>query len=367
MTTALRILALCAALFAGLVLAALLVFGGPNYYGLRPHAVRSDLTRHDLDALTGLAQYGPVTGILSFDAWYEGRDGNTGWFLLPAAQAQGVGFNVNGALDPQLARTFGVAPRRCGDTSLPEKMLRAIEPERANAGFLGRSTCARSKMDISDVVAASSPAIRHSDDLNHKALLEFDAVKDPLVLRDYVALWPTPYAYERSVSLPLVWEREGALPPHTINTLRNKASAQAKMLSRTEGISARLEMQDWSAQYLGDDTARLLPFRMQDEIVVLTDIRFVRFDFIILCAPEDRAACDAIDVSALLPDVAVLRDAKILESAIAARKPLPDANMILRDVLHERALRGETVRAPASEERRFSITWYDARAQSALQ
>ena len=197
-------MALCATVLAGLLLAGLVMFGGPNYYGLRPHAVDDNLATHELRDLTALAQHGPVTGILTYDAWYKGRDGATGWFVLQRGAFEGVSFKVNGDLDPALAKPFGASPRRCNKTPHPEKMIRAIEPERARSGFLGRSTCRRAKLDMAEVIAASTPALRHKDRMTHAELTRFDAQNDPLVLRDHVNVWPTPYAYYRTLSLPIV-------------------------------------------------------------------------------------------------------------------------------------------------------------------
>lgn len=71
MKAALRIFALCLALCAGVLLAVLVALGGPNYYGLRPHAVTSGLDERDVTVLTALAAHGPVTGLLAYDAWYK--------------------------------------------------------------------------------------------------------------------------------------------------------------------------------------------------------------------------------------------------------------------------------------------------------
>jgi hypothetical protein len=69
LSTALRIISVSAAILAGLVLAAMVLFGGPNYYGLRPHAVDKNLERYDVRDLAALAQNGSTTGISTYDAW----------------------------------------------------------------------------------------------------------------------------------------------------------------------------------------------------------------------------------------------------------------------------------------------------------
>ena len=366
MKTALRIAALCLALCAGLLLAAMLVFGGPNYFGLRPHAVKPGLESHHVSDLTSLASNGPVNGILTYDAWYKGRKGKTGWFVLPAAQISTIGFSVNGALDPQMAKVFGAGPRRCNGTSLPEKMIRAVEPERIKSGFLGRSTCKRSKMDIQDVIAASSPAARHNAQMTHQELTEFDAQENPMILRDNVPAWPTPYAYHMIISLPVIWQDMNIRPEFSINDFRNIASDLADALNREGFVGVRLQLQEWYPRHFTEARSNHLPFEYQDETIMLSGIRFSRFDFVVLCALEARKDCDGIDVSALLVDVKKLHDRDVLNAALAKKLSLPDESIGLRDVLTEIALERDRLTSPTSKERRFSVTWYDGRAPSTL-
>ncbi|WP_298863552.1 hypothetical protein [uncultured Sulfitobacter sp.] len=366
MKTALRIFAIVIALGAGLLLSVMLAFGGPNYYGLRPHAVKAGLDSHDLSDLTALAQYGPVSGIISYDAWYEGRNGLTGWFLLPIDQAEDLEFNVNGQLDPTLAAYFGAPPRRCKGTGLPEKMIRAVEPERNQSGFLGRSTCTRSKMDIRDIIAASSPAQRHETAMTHAELLAFDDRANPLMIRDNVRLWPTPYAYYRTITLPIIWQSQDRRPHFGISDLRQKATELAEHLNREGHVGVRMQMQEWYPRYFSDAEPHLLPLVRENKTVLITGIRFARLSFVVLCASNARADCDAVEVSQLRTDIDAVRDQRILQDALAGEQPLPDTNMVLRHVLHESDLEGSTILAPTSEERRFSVTWYDARATAPL-
>ncbi len=361
MSTALRIAAVFAALCAGVFLAALLVFGGPNYYGLRPHAVDSDLETHDVRDLTALAQYGRVTGVLTYDAWYKGRDGATGWFLLRPEQTEGVGFKVNGALDPTIARVFGAAPRRCKNTPHPEKMIRAIEPARAQSGFLGRSTCRRSKMDIAEVIAASTPALRHNDFMTHAELARFDAQNDPLVLREHVNLWPTPYAYHRTISLPIVWEALNDSYGGPFETLKDSASSLADALHRDGFVGVRLMAQDWRPRHISDALPDHLPFVRDSGTVMLSGIRFTRFYFTMLCAPEAREACDAVDVSELLPEVMAARNPDTLATVLSSQTTYDDSHAVQRDILREASVTREGILSPTSAERRFDVVWYDAR------
>lgn len=365
MSVALRIVAICAALCAGVLLALMVAFGGPNYYGLRPHAVKVDMETHDLSHLVSLAEYGKVSSILSYDAWYKGRDGKTGWFLLPVDQTEGIKFNVNGQLNPTYATVFGASPRRCNGTSQPEKMVRGIEPERTQLGFLGCSTCRRSKMEIREVIAASAPAIRHSEKMTFEELIQFDAIGDPLVQRDNVTVWPTPYAYHRTLSLPVVWQSLDARPDFTISDFRSIASDLADTFTREGVIGVRLQKQEWYPRHVTEALPNHLPFRTQNKTVMLDGIKFVRFDFVVLCAPSALTDCDAVDVSVLIDDVQKLRDRSVLNAALDRQTPLPEGNMVLRDVLSENAIQRDGLIAPTSKERRFPITWYDARPTSA--
>lgn len=339
----------------------MLVFGGPNYYGLRPHAVKAGLEKHDLRDLTSLGAYGRITGILTYDAWYKDREGQTGWFLLPAAKARNIAFKVDGPLDPQLAEVFGAPPRRCSNTSLPEKMIRAVEPDRTQSGFLGRSTCTRSKMDISEVIAASDSARHQTALMSHADLLAFDARADPLLVRDNVRVWPTPYAYRRTITLPVVWQSQGERPLFSISDLRQNAVGLAEQLNRENHVGFRVQIQEWYPRYFSETLSHLLPLVRENETVLISDIRFARLSFVVLCAKDARADCDAVEVSQLRGDIDAVRDPQVLKSALAGQRPLPDANMVLRDVLRESYLKGSTILAPTSEERRFSVTWYDAR------
>ena len=360
MSVVLRIVAICAALCAGVFLSLLVAFGGPNYYGLRPHAVKAELESHDLSQLVSLAQYGRVSGVLSYDEWYNGRDGRTGWFLLPVDRTGGIKFQVNGQLDPTFATVFGAPPRRCNGTSRPEKMVRGIEPERTQSGFLGRSTCRRSNTDISEVIAASAPAVRHKERMTFEDLTLFDAIGNPLVQRDNVAVWPTPYAYHRTLSLPVVWQSLDARPDFTISDFRSIASDLADTLSREGVIGVKLQKQEWYPRYISETLPNHLPYKKEDKTVILAGLKFVRFDFIVLCAPSAIAECDAVNVSVLLEDLQKLRDSTVLNAALDLQTPLPEGNMVSRDVLSENATQRESLLAPRPKERRFSVTWYDA-------
>lgn len=292
------------------------------------------------------------------------RNGNTGWFLLPIKDAQRIEFNINGALDPSLAAAFGSSPRRCNGTVRPEKMIRAVEPAREKSGFLGRSTCTRSKMDIGNVIAASRPAIRIEEKMTYEQLMKFDALRDPLVQRDNVRVWPTPYAYHRTLSLPLVWQSLNIRPDFLFSDLRRLASDLADTLNTEDGVGVRLQTQEWYPRHVTDTLSQHLSILRGDETIMLSGIRFMRFDFVILCAPDAHAACDAVDVSALLAHAERLRDADVLNAALEAQYPLSDNNIALHDALSETDLLRDSLIAPTSKERQFPVTWYDARAST---
>jgi hypothetical protein len=160
------------------------------------------------------------------------------------AAIDGVGFKVNGVLGPALAKLFSAAPRRCNKTSHPEKMIRAIEPARNKSGFLGRSTCKRSKMDISEGITASAPALRYEDRMTHAELTRFDAQDDPLVLRDNVRVWPMPYAYYRTISLPIIWAEPDAVADDLLEALKDRASNLAGALHRDGFVGVRLSARE---------------------------------------------------------------------------------------------------------------------------
>ncbi|MDG1354126.1 MAG: hypothetical protein P8P70_13375 [Sulfitobacter sp.] len=100
-------------LVRGVFLATMVLFSEPNFFGLRPHAVKRGLDIHSAGDFLALAEHGSVTGILTYDTWYKDRDGQTGWFFLPSITTKSLPFAVNGLLDPGLSKLFGTAPRRC--------------------------------------------------------------------------------------------------------------------------------------------------------------------------------------------------------------------------------------------------------------
>jgi hypothetical protein len=364
----LRLFAIILAVLTGIALSLAVAFAPPTLYGLRPHAVTAGLDTHTTGGLIALAENGPVTGILTYDAWYKRTQAGSGWFLMPAPQMPdapegGVAFAVNGLLDPALSKLFGSAPRRCNRTPMPEKMIRAIEPDRKGGGFLGRSTCTRHRMDLDDVIAASLPATRLSADLTHAELAAFDARKDPLVQRDAVALWPTPYAFERVFTLPLVWQHSQGRDEDGIEDVTRALRSFANSAEIEGEITLRIETQDW---WPNAPEAQIAP----DQLVIHTDsggrmiegVEFREITLIAQCAPGARGLCDTLDLSALLAKSLKLRPAPLLRRALDAAGPVPDALQGMRGVLRTAMLERAQLHAPTSAARRFSVTWVEASA-----
>lgn len=285
--------------------------------------------------------------------------------MLPTAQAHNIPFSVNGALDPALASLFGAAPRWCNETSLSRKMIRAVEPERTESGFLGRSTCTRADMDIRHLIAAGMPAVRHKSWMTHKELSALDALRSPWIQRDNVRLWPTPYAYQRTISLPVLLARppcpsSGNTKPRLTNSqLMILGSKLATMLSHDGRLAVQVLMQHWYPRSFPDIDQKLLPLVRAEGIVLIADTEFAPIDFAIFCAA--LFDCEMVDVSNLLHDTSALRDPDVLNTALARQRPLPAPDMILRDILRERTLKRAGIVAHPPSERRFKVTWYDAR------
>lgn len=345
-----------------MVLAGLVLFADETFYGLRPHAVKQDLKQREIGELLVLAENGPIPAIVTYDAWYEGRSGQTGWFILPTAQTNDIAFGVNGALDPALSKMFGADPRRCGGTGLPEKMIRAIEPDRTASGFLGRSTCKRAKMDLGNVIAQSKPAERHSALMDWETLTAFDAAATPFTPRDAVDAWPTPYAYYRTIALPLVWRASNASTPDRVFDLRQRAQTLAETLNVEGHVGVRLTVKQWGPQQIQNSDIRALPFAGAQGVVLLRDVEITQFGFTVLCALQARDACNAGDVSELMDDVLALRDINVWDRAVHAAVPAPNEVAVWRDVLRPEQILQEALHAPKAQSRQFSVTWYDASA-----
>ncbi|WP_299417095.1 hypothetical protein [uncultured Sulfitobacter sp.] len=360
MRAAARILLLTIAACAGLALAAIVLFSGPTLYGLRPHAVRDGLDVYDTDALLALAENGPSTGVLTYDSWYEGRDGKTGWFLLARGAGLSPEFAVRGVLDPSIAKIFGSNPRRCAGTPFPIKMIRVIEPERDRSGFLGRSTCKRADMDLADVIAASRPALRQKETMTHAELLAFDTASDPLRLRDDVRYWPTPYAYHRTLALPLVWQTYPNDEADKLYALTQAAQEWARNLHSEGVVGIQVRSEEWRPRTLENFETDQMAIRMDQETLLISGIKVRRIAFVVLCAPLHREACDAIDPAPLLTDVAALRDPAVLARALATQQPMPNDLIWGRDILRHAAFARSTITAPTASERQFSVTWYTA-------
>lgn len=361
MKTFLRVVTIVVALFVGIVLAGIVYFAPPTLYGLRPHAVKPDLDAHDVGELLSLAENGRTTGVLVYDAWYAGRNGQSGWFAMPLEGARKIQFGVNGALDPEISKVFGAAPRRCNGTGLPEKMIRVIEPDRTATGFLGRSTCRRAAMDLSAIIAASTPVMRTTAQMTHAELAAFDA--DPANIRDNVDEWPTPFAYYRTLTLPLIWYDSGISGSDPFFSLRRRAEELVKAATIETKIDVQLRIKDWYPRQFEGITTNQLPLQTQTETVFISGIKVRRMDLAVLCAADTVEACDQIDATALLPDVAALRDPHVLSRARATAQPLPDGITAIRDVLRESTLTRDTLVAPTAQKRRFSVTWYQPDSQ----
>lgn len=348
------------ALLLGLVLAGMVFFATPTLYGLRPHAVNDDLPDRSIPELLALAEHGPVTGILTYDAWYRGRDGQTGWFLLPMSDAAAGRFAVKGALEPTLSKAFGVSPRRCAGTGLPAKMVRAVEPDRKRAGFLGRSTCGRHRMDVSDLIARSLPAFRKDVTMTHAELRGFDAAPDPLLLRDAVDFWPTPYAYQRTLTLPVVWERVDAAHPKPLSQLTQLARNVAAAQGQEDAVEVQLRVTRFTPTTVEGLNGEYLPYQNANGLALLTGVTAMQIAFDVLCAPDQKAACDAVDVSGLMVDALALRDAALWARAVKTSVP-PPQNAVWRDVLSASRQQRDTLSAPLAQPRVFDVSLYDAR------
>ncbi|MEQ6203369.1 hypothetical protein ABMC88_09965 [Sulfitobacter sp. HNIBRBA2951] len=349
------------ALLLGLCLAGMVFFATPTLYGLRPHAVDDDLPRRSIAELLALAEHGPVTGILTYDAWYKGRDGRTGWFLLPVSDAAEGHFAVKGPLEPALSKAFGVGPRRCGGTGLPAKMVRAVEPDRQRAGFLGRSTCGRHRLDVSDLIARSVPARRTEMTMTHAALRGFDATPDPLLLRDAVDFWPTPYAYHRTLVLPVVWERVDEAHPTPLTLLIQRARDTAADLHQKGVVGVQMHVTRFTPTLVEGLNGEYMPYQSAEGLVLLTGVTAAQIAFEVQCAPDQRAACNAVDVSGLMAGVDPLRDAALWAGALQTAAAPPE-NTIWRDVLNAPRQQRDVLSAPLAKPRMFDVTLFDARA-----
>lgn len=339
-----------------------MLFADETFYGLRPHAVNPDLEQRQIGELLALAENGAVPAIVTYDAWYRGRSGQTGWFVLPIAQADDVVFGVNGALDPAFSKLFGADPRRCGGSGMPEKMIRAVEPARTASGFLGRSTCKRAKMDLGNVIALSKPARRHNATMDWATLTAFDAEATPLTPRDAVDVWPTPYAYYRTISLPLVWQPSKSALPDRVFALRQRAQALAEALNEEGHVGVRLTVEQWRPQQVQNSDIRGLPYAGTNGVVLLSDVNITQFGFTVLCALQALEACDAIDVSVLMDDIMALRDKGEWDDALRVAVPAPQEVAVWRDVLRPEHIIKEAILAPKTRAREFYVTWYDATA-----
>jgi len=56
-------------LVLGVFLATMVLFSEPNFFGIRPHAVKRGLDIHSAGDFLALAEHGSVTGILTYDTW----------------------------------------------------------------------------------------------------------------------------------------------------------------------------------------------------------------------------------------------------------------------------------------------------------
>ncbi|WP_184565522.1 hypothetical protein [Sulfitobacter undariae] len=359
MKTVLHVGLVLMALFVGAILALLVLFSGPTLYGLRPHAVRSDLDRHTVGALVSLKRDGPVSAVITYDGWYRGRDGQSGWFVSTPEDIENIEFAVNGELDPLLARNFGSNPRRCSGKDKSRKVIRAIEPERRSGGFLGRSTCDRKDMDLSAVIAASAPATRTVGSMSYTELEAFDRQTTKPRWREYVQGWPTPYAYQRTISLPLIWQSPNAPWPAPFRKVTTAARELADGLQIEGKIEISIGGSTWLPQTYLDDPIERLPIRLGTKTTTVTGIEVKRIDIVILCAPDMRAACDAVDVEALSSLVAESRDDAHLAKAIANATPFEGETPALRDILNVEALTRTAPLTPVSKERQFSVTWFE--------
>lgn len=344
----------------GAVLALLIYFGAPNFYGLRPHAVNSDLDRHNVNELLSLAENGPTTGILIYDAWYKGRAGQTGWFLMPLRKTGDTTFFVNGALDPGLAKMFGAGPRKCNGTGLPEKMVRVIEPDRDRSGFLGRSLCKRARLDVSDLIKNSLPAVRKTTDMTYTELVTFDASNNPLRLRDNVLAWPTPYAYRRTISLPLIWQRTPqGNTGDAIYKYTNAARKWARNQQQPNQVAVQLQVKNLGANYNSETSEQELTLKRSMETILLQGVQVRAIEFIVLCSSTAWEICNQIDASLLLSGALELRDPHLLGSAIKTAQKVSDEAEGQNNVLDESLLTPDHFTAPKAQERSFPVTSYE--------
>lgn len=236
-------------------------------------------------------------------------------------------------------------------------MIRVVEPARLRHGFLGRSTCVRPDMDLGSVIARSHP-VRHYDGyMTHTELSAFDAARAPLLLRDAVVRWPTPYVYERVISLPMIWQHT----PHTAKDLlfemNQRVHALAFSLQSDGEIQIRMRIDTFGTERVTGPVGHKVPFLKDGKLLILSGLQFRQIDFVIHCAGHVKARCDALDVDVLRTQIEALRDQTLLGQTIAQATP-PAEDDIQRNILRADALIRSTIVAPASVERRFQVEWY---------
>ncbi|MDC0135707.1 hypothetical protein OAI26_03395 [Sulfitobacter sp.] len=196
--------------------------------------------------------------------------------------------------------------------------------------------------------------------MTHAELTRFDATPMPYRQRDNVKNWPTPYAYYRRTLLPTVWAKTQPQTRQDINDLLKQLEGITEQLSVENHILLRMEAQAWRPFPIDTVTPDHMPVNADGKIVLIHGIEFRSIYIHVLCAPDARAACDAVDISDVMPAVHGLRDPQVLAQALATQRALPDTQMARRDVMRLQGLSHDSISALKAAKRTFLVTWYEA-------
>lgn len=269
----------------------------PTLRGLRPHAVYDDLKTYSVPTLASLTEDPQFEAILIRDEWYE-KDGASGWFALTGESLRddSLRFALRGALDYNPV-IFVSGPKSCG-VGQPRKAIIALEPSRQDAGFAGRSTCSRPKMDVQALISRATPVERHVwSEVPQSKYLELRkrvlTNPDSGVLLGPIGRKIDEVPYTRRINLPVMVDSQERPGYKTTGQLRD----HLKTLSLPNGVSASVSYN--SLYGSTSDVLHVVYVNREGSLLALEGLKLLQPFVEFRCTESAKAYCAGLTADVL--------------------------------------------------------------------
>lgn len=328
----------------------------PTLRGLRPHATFDNLKTYSARDLSNLTSDPGYEAILVRDVWHS-KGAASGWFALTGddLNEESLKFSIRGDLDYN-PTIFVSGPKRCGGTGQPAKAIIALEPNRTEGGFTGRSTCTRAKMNLAALIERATPLERHVwDQVPQSKYLELRARAlsgdESGVLLGPINRALDAQPYQRRIYLPVFRESEDKKAYEIASDLRDFE----KTLALPDGVSAQSSYITFG--HIGHGGIQMMHIKSDGVVRTLQDLKLYHPFVAFRCSEAAKSYCEGLTAGLIPPELSAHAMTSQALEALAA-KATPAENQELDHFLSLDDQPLTEVYLPPLNETRVSFEFY---------